>query len=160
MYDISSIWDVTAGKTDPEPTVEQLEARKNLQARALHALKFFTFHASTPSSQVSTVLEEAFFSCVQASLLSYWSGGGSSHPFPIMSTVGIRGAADVRLPNATFKVFLKKLPMLPQEIMDGAGTMVEALRSRELIKEIKFDDVLKELKDRPLSEVSWQMLIV
>jgi Protein of unknown function (DUF3684) len=107
--------------------------------QALHAMKFFNFHASTPSPFVSSLLEAAFF-----------ASGPSS--FPVISTRGVRSITDVRVPNACFKEFLKALPVLPDTIMEGAGPMVSALRKRGILRNITLEDVLLELSLRPLDE--------
>ncbi|KAH9951982.1 hypothetical protein B0H21DRAFT_817732 [Amylocystis lapponica] len=125
------------------------ELKSWLRGRALHALKFFTFHTSTPSSLVSTLLEEAFFACIATSLLSKLS---PSHGFPLISTAGVRNASDVRMPDAAFSGFLKDLPVIPEEVLTGAKPMVDALRVRGMIKDITFVDVLGELRSRTLSE--------
>lgn len=152
MYKISDLWP----KSDSQPGADGVgeELRKTLTARALHALKFFTFHASTPAAQVSTLLEEAFFSCVSTSAFAFMMGEQSVHPFPMISTTGVQKAVDVRLPNPTFAAFLKQLPVVPPEVMEGAKTMVETLQGRDMLKEITFADVLKELRARPLPEAS------
>lgn len=152
MHTISILWP----KSNPQSATDSAmqEVQKKLSSRALHVLKFFTFHASTPAAQVSTLLEEAFFSCVSTSSpFSFMMGEQSTHPFPIISTVGIRSASEVRMPNLTFSDFLKQLPVLPAEVVEGAKTMVGTLQAREMIKEVTFTDVLKELRARPLSEV-------
>ncbi|GJE97590.1 hypothetical protein PsYK624_138110 [Phanerochaete sordida] len=149
MHIVSALW--PNAESDSGDTAE---TRRQLSARALHALRFFTFHASTPASQVSTSLEEAFFSCASSasSPFAFITGEQVTHPFPIISTVGVRGASEVRLPNPTFTEFLKQLPTLPADIMDNAKVMVATLQARDLIKEITFTDVLKELRARPLPE--------
>ncbi|TFK44587.1 hypothetical protein BDQ12DRAFT_730629 [Crucibulum laeve] len=135
LRSIKELWETGADSAGPHPDMQTL-----LQRRSLHALKFFTFHPSTPSSEVSSLLEAAFFSCC------------SEHQFPLVSTKGVRNSADIRLPNATFTTFLKDLPTLPEEIVSEAPSMVSLLQNRGLIKEIAFDDVLKELESRPLPE--------
>ncbi|EKM56817.1 uncharacterized protein PHACADRAFT_141759 [Phanerochaete carnosa HHB-10118-sp] len=151
MYSISFLWPKSDLRA-PNGVVEE-EAQRKLSARALHAMKFFTFHASTPAAQASALLEEAFFSCVSVSSpFSFKMGEQSTHPFPVISTVGIRSTSEVRLPNPTFAEFLKQLPVLPAEVIEDAKTMIETLRARDMIKEITFTDVLKELRARPLPE--------
>lgn len=135
METLRELWSASA---ESGPIDDQLQVW--LQNRCLHALKFFTFHTSTPSAVVSNLLEGAFFSCATA------------QGFPIITSVGVKNAADVRIPDPTFS-FLTQLPVLPEAISTGAQTMVEALRTRGLIKEIMFSDVLSELRARPLSEV-------
>ena len=116
------------------------EVQTWLRRRALHALKFFTFHPSTPSPVVSSSMEGAFFTCA------------TTHPFSIISSEGVRSASQVHIPDVEFSGFLKRLPVISDDIVNGAKTMIDALRSRGMIKNITFVDVLNELRLRPLSE--------
>lgn len=136
MLNIKELWQASAegGKAIDE------QIRTWLTNRCLHALKFFTFHASTPSPVVSNLLEASFF------------GSSSGHPFSIMSTIGIKSSADVRIPNPIFSTFLTQLPVLPDEIFNGAQIIIASLRGRGLINDVTFEDVLVELKARPLSD--------
>ena len=116
------------------------EVQTRLRGRALYALKFFTFHPSSPSPVVSNLMEAAFFACA------------TTHPFSIISSDGVRNLCEVHIFNPEFSGFLKRLPLIPEDIVNGAKTMVAVLRSREMIKDITFVDVLNELRLRPLSE--------
>ncbi|KAL5520611.1 hypothetical protein ACEPAF_2612 [Sanghuangporus sanghuang] len=137
MTNIRELWIASAeGRSN---TVDE-QIKEWLTSRCLHALKFFTFHPSTPSSVVSNLLEAAFFS------------SAASQSFSIMSSAGVKSAADVRIPDPIFSAFLTQLPVLPSEIASGAQTAVAALRTRGLIKDITFADVLNELRARPLSD--------
>ena len=89
---------------------------------------------------VSELMETAFFACA------------TTRPFSIISSDGVRDLSQVHIPNPELSGFLKRLPLIPKDIVNGAEVMVAALRSREMIKEIKFVDVLNELRLRPLSE--------
>jgi hypothetical protein len=136
LANIRSLWEgVTSGDSKPD-----LELHSWLRDRALHALKFFTFHTSTPSSDVSSHMEAAFFSCSDA------------RAFSIISTTGVRNAADVRLPDPTFSGFIKQLPVLPDELLTEAKQMIAALQTRSMIRDISWPDVLSELRQRPLLE--------
>ena len=115
------------------------EIQSHLTSQVLHALKFFTFHPSTPSSDVSSVMEDGFFSCA-----------AKGH-FSIISTKGIRNSMDVRLPDPMFAGFLKELPTLPDDIVAGSPFIVSSLQRRGMITEITFQDVLRELQARPLA---------
>ncbi|KAG6908391.1 hypothetical protein DXG01_004820 [Tephrocybe rancida] len=138
LNSVKSHWEGSVPLGAPATSVdEQLEIW--LRNRSLHALKFFTFHQSTPSAEVSLQLEKAFFDC-------------AGRHFPLISTAGVRNASDVRLPDPAFSAFLKLLPVLPDEILVGASTTIATLQSRGLIKSIGFEDVLKELRSRPLKE--------
>ncbi|KAL0956086.1 hypothetical protein HGRIS_002254 [Hohenbuehelia grisea] len=131
---IRALWEGASGRGTQEMDPE---LRTWLQGRALHALKFFSFHPSTPSAEVSILLESSFFAC------------GDKLRFPLMSNVGIRSIADIRIALPEF-AFLKLLPVIPAEIETGAPLMMATLQSRGMIKQITFDDVLKELNERPL----------
>lgn len=133
---IRDLWDgAKSADSIPDP-----ELQSWLCGRALHALRFFTFHTSTPSSDVSSLLESAFFSC------------SDSHAFTIISTAGVKNAADVRLPNPVFAAFVKQLPVLPEGMSTEAKQMISALQARGMIKDIRWPDVLEELRKRPLPE--------
>ncbi|KAH9034488.1 hypothetical protein EDB85DRAFT_2222292 [Lactarius pseudohatsudake] len=111
-----------------------------LRARALHALKFFTFRPSTPSPVVSTSMQAAFFACATA------------RPFSIISSEGVRSSSLVYIPHPDFSGFLKRLPVISEDVVNGANITIAALRARKMIKNIEFEDVLNELRSRPLSE--------
>ena len=121
---------------DSQPTQE---IQSQLTFQVLHALKFFTFYPSTPSSDVSSAMEAGFFSCA------------TKGQFSILSTKGVRNSKDVRLPDPIFSGFLKELPTLPNEIVAGAPSIVSSLQRNGMITEITFQDVLRELQARPLS---------
>jgi Protein of unknown function (DUF3684) len=85
-------------------------------------------------------METAFFTCA------------TTHPFSIISSDGVRNLSQIHIPNPEFSGFLKRLPLIPEDIVNGAKAMVAALRSREMIKNVTFVDVLNELRLCPLSE--------
>lgn len=149
MDNIRQLWTAAAesARGDGGTALPDEELQTWLRGRAIHALKFFTFRPSTPSSLVSAKLEAAFFSCA------------ANHPFPIISTRGVRSAADVRRPDPVFMEFLKELPVLPGEVTTGAEMIVGALRTRGMIRDIQFVDVLQELRARPLTEAEMVMCL-
>lgn len=138
MESVKSHWEGSIPAGLPHTSVDQ-QLETWLRSRSLHALKFFTFHPSTPSAEISQQLERAFFDC-------------SGSDFPLISTAGVRNASDVRLPDSSFSKFLKLLPLLPEDILAHASATIGILQSRGLIKSIEFEDVLKELRSRPLTE--------
>ena len=127
-----------AASSGDTPLNEEIQRR--LINRVLHALKFFMFYTSTPSPDVSSLMEAAFFAC------------SPSGNFPLITTQGVRNAANIRLPDSTFSGFIKNIPTLPEEIMNGASLVVSGLQARGLIKAITFHDVLQELQSRPLTQ--------
>lgn len=138
-FELSAVRDQwEASSSGLTPPSKDIQAR--LMDRVVHALRFFMFYTSTPSSEVSSLMEAAFFSCA------------TDGHFPIMTSKGVRDVKDVRLPDPSFAGFLKDLPTLPDEIMAGAPGIVSSLQARGSIKAIDFSDVLKELQSRPLTE--------
>lgn len=136
MADIASIWQASSvGIAGPDPSV-----RSWLTRRGLHALRFFTFHASTPSSLVSKAMELAFFSSLGTTSL------------PIISSNGILSADKVRCPQPQLRAFLPDLAILPDSVSTSADLMVARLQERGLLSEISLDDVIRELARNPLNE--------
>ena len=140
MEDIRTVWDNTVASKKPGEPLDP-ELRKWFYDKARHNLQFFTFHPSTPSAIVSSEMRSAFFNCV-----------GRGQSFPVVSSAGIKSALDVRMPDPTFSAFLRELPLFPEELLDSSKLMVAALREKGMLKDITFADVLKELRERPLSE--------
>ncbi|TRM69687.1 hypothetical protein BD626DRAFT_474972 [Schizophyllum amplum] len=134
--ELDTIRDLWQG-SGPDPG-DELKAW--LTARGLHALKFFTFHQSTPSHAVSSLLEAGFFGCTP------------TKNFPLLSTSGVHADCSVRMPHASYAAFLKQLPTVPDAIVDGAPAMVGVLSMRGIVRDVTFDDVLAELAARPLPE--------
>lgn len=148
MSNVQNLWKGASGALgSPDQDVQRW-----LRARALHALKFFTFYSSTPSERVSTLLEHSFFACAVVARGFTFLGNTGPPPFPIISTTGVHNAVDVRMPNAAFSGFLKNLPLVPEDILENAKKMIDALRERGMLKEINFADVTRELASRPLDE--------
>jgi len=138
---ISELWSgALSGSSTEDEAAKTTQAW--LQGRCLHVLLFFTFHQTTPSTVVSEHFRSAFFA----------AGGTSNHVFPIISTLGVRSARDVRVYNSAFTGFLKNTPMLPPEVAREGKLMLAALRERGLCLDVTFQDVLDELKARILDE--------
>ncbi|KAH9061942.1 hypothetical protein EDB87DRAFT_1682606 [Lactarius vividus] len=115
MEAIKKEWD-EAVTIDGPGGLPDAELQAWLRARALHALKFFTFRPSTPSP------------------------------------LGIRSSSLVYVPDPDFSGFLKRLPVISEDVVNGANIMIAALRTRKMIKNIEFEDVLNGLRSGPLSE--------
>ena len=89
---------------------------------------------------VSELMKTAFFAC------------STTRPFPIIASDGVRDASKVYILNPEFSGFIKSLPVISKDIFNGAKTMFDDIRSRGMVKDITFVDVLDELRSRPLSE--------
>ena len=139
MQEIEDLWGACIA-SDPEEPLEP-GSRRQFYDKAGHNLQFFAFRDSTPSSAVSHEMRSVFFDCIV-----------NAQPFPVISSAGIRSALDVREPDPAFSKFLRNLPIFPEELWDASRLMVTALQERGMLKIISFDDVLDELRGRPLSE--------
>lgn len=139
LENIRMLWDEAASSSNTNGFLPDPQLGDWLRDRFLHVLKFFTFHVSTPSSDVARFLEAAFFGC-------------STLPLKVLSTTGVRDASDVRAPDPMFSSFLKHLPVLPALVLSSAPLAIKSLQSKELITEITFSDVLAQLRQHPLNE--------
>lgn len=110
---------------------------KSHNLRGMYALQFFNFKESVPDRCVSDKTRDAFFSC-------------SPSPLPIISSLGVRSACDVRLYNAACAVFITKIPMLPERV--SAEEMLKELQKKYL-RQLDLADVMYELAgERILNE--------
>ena len=139
LESIRTLWNEAAGSPGMNGFNPHPQLGDRLRDRFLHVLKFFTFHVSTPSSDVARFLEAAFFSC-------------STLPLKVLSTTGVHDASDVRAPDPIFLQFLKHLPVLPDSVLSSAPAAFRALRSKGMIADITFRDVLAQLRKQPLDE--------
>jgi len=114
---------------------------ERLSSRALHALRFFTFKISTPSSVVAQEMEAAFFNCVT-----------DNRQFPILCNMGIKPVDEVKLPEKELQKFLPELPTITPETMETATRSIGRLQERGLLRRVQFDNVITQLGKRPLEE--------
>ncbi|KAI6014324.1 hypothetical protein EDC04DRAFT_3070659 [Pisolithus marmoratus] len=118
---------------------EEAVTGKQLQdQRFLHLLKFFTFHHSTPSPKVAELLANSFYGC-------------STLPLRLLSSVGVRGAPDVRVFDLVFAKFLKSLPMLSEDVTRHYARSIARLPDQHKICSITLSDVLQYLRCHGLS---------
>lgn len=132
---IQQQWDA-ASKSSSPPTAE---IQTELVSRVLHALKFFDFYESQPSKEVTANLRDAFFAC------------SSNAGFPMISTTGVQISKVIRLPDPLLVTFLKKVPVLPNEILANNLVVIEQLKYNGVIRSIEFPDIIQELQSRPLT---------
>ncbi|KAG9042649.1 hypothetical protein FS837_010600 [Tulasnella sp. UAMH 9824] len=137
---IQSLWDES---TKFQKTSGEINAatRELLESKAIHALKFFAFHPTTPSAVVGLNMEEAFFACAK-----------DKGAFPIISSTGVKPVSQVRSYCPKYGAFLKNTPMLTESVVNAVPLAVNALRERGLVRDITFEEVLQELGQRPLNE--------
>ena len=133
LQEVQTLWAKTS--------VSDKDARDRLTARALHALRFFTFKPSTPSAVVGQELESAFYAC-----------STDNKQLPFISNVGVLSVKQVKLPDAVLQRFLPDLPTVTPETMTLASRSVARLQERGLLRNVMFDDVITQLGQRPLTE--------
>ncbi|KAJ9124824.1 hypothetical protein QFC24_003193 [Naganishia onofrii] len=132
----------SGGTDDLTLSPEMMKSRAKISRQAVHLLRFFTFHPSTPSGLVSTHIESAFFAT------------HTSAPLGVISTRGPLPVTSVRMPHPQLTPWLPSLPVLVPELAERADEelMVARLRERGLLKEIGLDDVVDALERSPLNE--------
>jgi len=104
---------------------------------ALHNLKTFTFGESTPSSQVSQIIEEAFWTAYKKPSIE------------IYSTRGVLPTTKVRLATENLGGFVEGIPVVPEALVDSS--FVSKLKEFGLITEITIGDVKQELEAKALT---------
>jgi hypothetical protein len=104
---------------------------------ALHTLKTFTFGESTPSSQVSQIIEEAFWTAYKKPSIE------------IYSTRGVLPTTKVRLATEDLSGFVEGIPVVPDDLVDVS--FVSKLKEFGLITEITIGDVKQELEAKALT---------
>nr|XP_019011143.1 uncharacterized protein I206_04455 [Kwoniella pini CBS 10737]OCF49924.1 hypothetical protein I206_04455 [Kwoniella pini CBS 10737] len=135
MQELRTAWIATSSKP------EDKDERDRILKRGLHALRFFTFKTTTPSNVVGQEMESAFYGCAT-----------DNRSLPIVSVAGILPISEVRMPSADLQKFLPDLPVITPSAIEEASKSIARLRERSLLKEVTFDDVVKQLNDRPLTE--------
>ncbi|OBT78796.1 hypothetical protein VF21_02548 [Pseudogymnoascus sp. 05NY08] len=104
---------------------------------ALHILTSFTFEDSTPSAQISQIIEESFWTSFQKASVD------------IYSTRGVLPTTTVRLAVEDLSGFVEGIPTLPKQLVETK--MVKKLRDYGLISDITIIDVKKELASKALT---------
>jgi hypothetical protein len=117
-------------------------ATKNIIAQflpeSLYTLQTFTFGDSTPSSQVSQIIEEAFWTTYRKPFIE------------IYSTQGVLPTTNVRLALEDLSGFVEGIPVVPDTLVDEP--FVKKLKDFGLLTEITISDVKKELEAKALSK--------
>lgn len=115
---------------------------KDLIARflpeSLYTLRTFTFGDSTPSSQVSQIIEEAFWTTYRKPFIE------------IYSTQGVLPTTNVRLALEDLSGFVEGIPVVPDEIANEP--FVTKLKDFGLLTEITISDVRKELGSKAMNK--------
>lgn len=105
---------------------------------SLYTLQTFTFGDSTPSFQVSQIIEEAFWTTYRKPFIE------------IYSTQGVLPTTNVRLALEDLSGFVEGIPVVPDALVDEP--FVKKLKDFGLLTEITISDVKKELEAKALSK--------
>jgi hypothetical protein len=105
---------------------------------SLYTLRTFTFGDSTPSSQVSQIIEEAFWTTYRKPFIE------------IYSSQGVLPTTNVRLALEDLSGFVEGIPVVPDALVNEP--FVNKLKDFGLITEITISDVKKELEAKALSK--------
>ncbi|MCJ1385120.1 hypothetical protein MMC17_008239 [Xylographa soralifera] len=106
---------------------------------AIHMLNQFTFRESTPSSQVGTLVEEAFWTCNHNTTIE------------ILSSCGVMPSQDIRIATEDLS-FVEGIPVLPPDLMKQAEGFIKKLMDFGIITDITTGDIKKELERQALNE--------
>ncbi|KAJ3023841.1 hypothetical protein HKX48_000529 [Thoreauomyces humboldtii] len=132
LSEIDRLYSAMGAQNDPA-------ASTWLYKKAAHTMTSFHFKPSTPSTLVSRIIGTYFLS-------------RCSKPLSIMSSLGVRDATYVRLPDENMSGFIKNVPVVPTVIIEQCGDMLKSLEAKGLLRKIGISDVWQELSDRPLTE--------
>ncbi|KAI8803502.1 hypothetical protein BJ742DRAFT_828538 [Cladochytrium replicatum] len=117
-----------------------------LQKRGSHAMMSFSFKPTTPAALVGRLISTYFYKF-------------ATKPMEIMSTVGVRPATVVRLPDPSMAGFLKRVPTISDEVMKNCDIFVKHLQTQGWIKPVTLDDVFEELGSRVFTELEMVALM-
>ena len=115
------------------------ESIESLIPRAIYTFQQYTATASHPSTSLGEKIDEAFWGC------------STERSIDILSTKGVLPSKNVRMPAETLS-FLGEVPMVPQELANGAVSFMLNLHNRGFITELTMHDIRQGLESRALSE--------
>ena len=102
----------------------------------LHLHNTFTWNESTPSSEVGTLMEEAFWTCDQKTAIA------------TLSTQGVLLSSQIRIAPEELG-FVEGIPLLP-EALAGVG-IIKKLMDYGVITEVTITDIKRELEGKALN---------
>jgi len=111
----------------------------SLVSRAIYTFQQYTASASHPSTLLGEKIDEAFWNCSR------------DHSIAILSTQGVMASKNVRLPAETLS-FLSEVPMVPQDLANGAVAFMVNLHNRGFITDLTMADIRRGLESRALNE--------
>ncbi len=115
------------------------ETVESLVPRTAYIFQQYTANASHPSTSLGEKVDEAFWSC------------STERSIEILSTKSVLPSKLVRMPAETLS-FLGEVPMVPQELANGAVAFMMNLHNRGFITELTMQDIRRGLESRALNE--------
>ena len=106
-----------------------------LLPETLYLHNTFTWNESTPSSEVGTLVEEAFWTCNQKTTIA------------TLSTQGVLPSSEVRIAPEELG-FVEGIPLLPEALADVG--IIKKLRDYGVITEVTISDIKSELEGKAL----------
>jgi hypothetical protein len=123
---------LTGGKIGPESVAKFLPT-------ATHVFHQFTFKESTPSSEVASIIEEAFWTCNKRASIE------------VFSSRGVLPSHEVRVSSEDLS-FVEGVPILPEELEDNAKDFIRKLQDFGLITTVTTNDIKNSLEAHALDE--------
>ena len=105
---------------------------------ATHTTNQFSFSESTPLSQVGQVIEDSFWTCSKKASID------------VLSTCGVLPSHAIRIAPKDLS-FMEGIPVLPDELVEGAKAFVTKLTDFGLVTEVSVTDIKKALESNALS---------
>lgn len=105
---------------------------------AISAARTFSFQESTPSAQISQIIEDAFWTCNKKASIN------------VLSTCGVLPNHEVRIAPKHLS-FMEGIPTLPEQLVSEAQTFVDRLIDYGLVTEVTVFDIRNALEKSALS---------
>jgi hypothetical protein len=115
------------------------ETMESLISRTIYTFQQYTAKSSHPSTSLGEKIDEAFWNC------------SKDRSIDMLSTKGVLPSKRVRMPAETLS-FLGEVPMVPQDLANGAVDFMYNLHNRGFITELTMQDIREGLESRALTE--------
>ena len=128
----------------PSPKEIDKQDIANILPEALFLHKTFTWKESTPSSEVGTLVEEAFWTC------------NKKMSIDVLSSRGVLPSSLVRISSDDLG-FVEGIPVLPEALAELG--LVKRMRDYGVITEITISDIKSELEGKALNAPQLQQFL-
>ncbi|KAJ8606252.1 hypothetical protein MRB53_041074 [Persea americana] len=132
----SSFTSTSTGLTRKE---DRAKVVNDLLPAAIHTLKQFTFHETTPLAKAGRIIEESFWTYTTKPTID------------VLSSLGILPSQDIRIASESLS-FVDGIPVVPDRIINQAKDFIAKIKEFGLISDITTSDIKKELEKQSLSE--------